>query len=202
MHLQRNFSPVTDEMWLTEDLDKAIDVLKSGGVILFPTDTIWGIGCDATNSTAIARIYKIKKRPADKPMVILADSTAMIKRYVKGIHPRVETLLSFHERPLTVIYPARNLLPGQLISENSTVAIRIPEDPLCIVLIGRLGVPVVATSANVSGDPFPKGFGEVSSTIIKQVDYVMKHRQEEKVTGEPSVIARFNKRGQLQFLRE
>jgi L-threonylcarbamoyladenylate synthase len=191
-----------EDKWLQEDIEALVEALARGGVALFPTDTIWGIGCDAMNPRAIERIYNIKARPHDKPVPILADSIGMVKDYVSSIHPRVETLLALHERPLTIVYPANDRLPGILLSANHTIAIRIPEDDYCRTMIRQLGSPIVATSANFSGDPFPRGFGEISSDIIKRVDYVAKYRRSEKTTGEPSVIATYNKKGQLSFLRE
>lgn len=191
-----------DDKWLVEDIEELVKTLAGGGVALFPTDTIWGLGCNAMNPRAVERIFEIKGRPRDKPVPILADSVEMVKEYVSSIHPRVETLITLHQRPLTIVYPANQKLPGMLLSTKRTIAIRIPEDDYCRTMIRLLGSPVVATSANFSGDPFPKGFGEISSNVIKQVDYVAKYRRNEKTTGEPSVVATYNKRGQLSFIRE
>jgi len=190
-----------DNLWKAE-LDDVIATLENGGVILYPTDTIWGLGCDALDVTAIERIYAIKKRPLSAPLLILVDSIEMLKRYAPRIHPRVETLLSMHKQPLTVVYPHVKGLPEILYSKEKTVAIRVASDAFCQEMINRFGRPVISTSANTSGEPWPKGFGEISSEIIKEVNYVVRYRREEKNTGEPSVIAKYNSKGNLTFLRE
>lgn len=188
-------------MWMEEDMNYAVSALAKGGVILYPTDTIWGLGCSALDEKAIARIYKIKQRDQDKPFIILVSDIDMLKRYVTKMHPRVETLLTLHERPLTIIYPEVQNLPDIVKSDNGTVAIRITRDPFCKALVERLDMPITSTSANSAGQTFPKGFGEISSSIIKKADYVVKHRQGERYTGAPSVIAQYNFKGQLEFLR-
>jgi len=184
------------------DLDPILDCLSNGGTILYPTDTIWGIGCDATNETAIDRVYEIKKRDRSKPFVILVSSIQMLKKYVEYVHPRLETLLLFHQRPLTIIYDKAVNLPKNAASNNGSVAIRVTNDPFCKELIECFGKPIISTSANVSDSPFPSHFGEVSSSVIIGIDYVVKHRQLDKNMGEPSVIAKLGADGELEFLRE
>ena len=183
-------------------IDKTINTLHEGGTILFPTDTIWGIGCDATNAEAVKKIYQIKNRPSDKPLIILASSTTMVKEYVKQIHPKIETLLIYHQRPITVIYEKAKNLPEELISKDQSIAIRIPQDQFCRMLVEKFGKPLVATSANISNEPFPKSFGEIQSTILKRVDHIVPYRQNEEITSEPSVIIRMSQKGDLEFLRE
>lgn len=190
-----------DRIWEIE-LPEALSVLEKGGVILYPADTIWGIGCDATNPKAIEKIYKIKNRPHSSPLIILVDSIAMLKSYAKRVHPRVETLLSMHVQPLTIIYDHVKGLPDILYSDKKTIAIRVVRDTFCQELIRQFGKPIVSTSANVSGEPWPKGFGEISSDILKSANYIVRYRREEKNTGEPSVIATYNSKGTLDFLRE
>jgi L-threonylcarbamoyladenylate synthase len=189
------------QIWLPEDIKKAIETIAGGGLILFPTDTIWGIGCDATDPNAVARIHALKRRPEDKPLVVLVESIDMLQRYVESIHPRVETLLTLHERPLTIIYPKARDLAENLISKDGSIAIRVTSDPYCRELINSFGKPVVATSANVSGEPPPPHFGGISSEIIRGVDYVCKYRQHDTREGEPSVIATYDHRGHLDFIR-
>lgn len=189
------------DMWLEEDMNEAVKTLQKGGVILYPTDTIWGIGCSALDAEAIARIYKIKKRDPDKPFIVLMSDLDMLKHHVTKMHPRIETLLTLHHRPLTVIYPEVTELPETVKSEKGTVAIRITQDPFCKTLIDKIGFPIISTSANIAGDSYPQGFGEISLKILKKVDYVVKHRQSERYTGVPSVIAQYNYKGQLEFLR-
>ncbi len=183
------------------DVEAASRVLREGGIILYPTDTIWGIGCDATCDAAIERIYAIKRRRPDKPFLLLADSVEMVRSYVGYVHPRVETLLAYHRRPLTIIYEGARNLPENLVAPDGTIGFRIPQDDFCRELIGRLGRPLVSTSANVSGAPFPAHFGEVSSEIIEQMDYVVRYRQWDTAPAQPSVVARVAEHGELVFLR-
>ncbi|MDX1478856.1 MAG: L-threonylcarbamoyladenylate synthase [Saprospiraceae bacterium] len=190
-----------DDMWLQEDLREAVKVLEKGGVLLYPTDTIWGLGCDALNERAIAKVYKIKERDPQKPCIVLMSDIDMLKEYVISIHPRVETLLSLHERPLTIVYPEVEKIPDALRGPQGKVAIRVARDGFCRALIKAFGKPIVSTSANHAGKPHPNGFGEISSQIIKKADYVVKFRQSEHNTGLPSVVATYNFKGHLEFLR-
>lgn len=184
------------------DVAPAARVLARGGLILYPTDTIWGIGCDATDAAAVASIYKLKRRDPAKSFVVLVNSVEMLRQYVAHLHPRLETLLVYHERPLTVIYHEGANLAPNVTAPNGSIAIRIPQDDYCLDLISAINKPLVATSANVSNEPFPAHFGEVSSEIIQGVDYVEKYRQRDKTRREPSVIVRLDKREELEFLRE
>lgn len=187
--------------WLTEDLNEAVHTVRKGGVILYPTDTIWGLGCDATNLDAIERIYSIKGRRPEKPFVLLASDLEMVKKYVREIHPRVETLLHYHERPLTLVYKHLGNLPPVLYADGKTVAIRIARDAFCRELIASCGVPLVSTSANKSDAPFAANFAEIDEEIKEAVDYIVKHRQGEKQEFTPSVIASFDRKGMLHFIR-
>ena len=190
-----------DNLWMAEIPD-VVDILRKGGIVLYPTDTIWGLGCDAMHEKAIDKIYKIKKRPPSAPLIVLVDSIEMLKQLLTRLHPRIETLLSVHNKPLTLVYSGVKGLPEVLYSAKKTVGIRVTTDPFCQEMIRQLGHPVISTSANVSGQPWPRGFGEISSEIIKSSNYVVRHRREEKTTGEPSVVASFNSKGTLQFLRD
>jgi L-threonylcarbamoyladenylate synthase len=189
------------DTWIPEDIEKAVDTIKSGGLILYPTDTIWGIGCNATNPEAIAAVFQLKKRSRDKPLVILVNSIEMMKVYARRVHPRVETLLEFHDKPLTVIYPSSEGLPEALTGENGSIAIRIVKDAFCDQLIEKSGCPLVSTSANQTDQPYPNTFGEVSSNIIEGVSYVCKYRQGSRAFQPPSVIATFDGKGALEFIR-
>ncbi len=177
-------------------------VLERGGTILFPTDTIWGIGCDACNPDAIEKIYALKKRDRSKPFILLADSVDMIKQYVQQVHPRIDTLLLHHIRPLTVIYEQARNLPDLAIAADGSVAFRVPQDAYCRALIQSFGKPIVATSANISNEPFPNKFGAISSAVIQGVDYVVKNARKEEIEAQPSAIVRLDQRGELEFLRE
>lgn len=177
-------------------------ILNDDGLILYPTDTIWGLGCDATNQVAVERVYNLKERDRSKPFVLLVDGIEMLKEYVESLHPRVETLMMYHKRPLTVIYDKAKNLPPNAVGPGGSVAIRVAMDPFCQRLIKSLGKPLVASSANISNEPFPSIFGEISSAIIQGVDYVARHRRNDKSPKEPSVIVKFDGDGELTFIRE
>ena len=184
------------------ELEPILACLENGGTILFPTDTIWGIGCDATNADAVEEVYRLKQRERNKPFVLLVSSIDMLKQYVEHVHPRVETLLLYHQRPLTIIYEKAKNLPPNAYHDAGSVAIRIPSDPFCLELVESFGKPLVASSANISNEPFPNHFGEISSSVIIGVDYVVKHRQMDKNMNNPSVIAKMGESGELEFFRE
>ena len=187
---------------LRDDIFEIASLLEKGSVICYPTDTIWGIGCDVLNEEAVAKVGQIKGRPPEKGYVLLVSSIEMLKKYAPRIHPRLETLLSFHQRPLTVIYDRTVGLPGSVKAPNGTVAIRVAQDQFCQELIEALGRPIVSTSANKSGEPFPATFGGISSEILGTVDYVVKYRQDDKEPGEPSAIAKLDRHMELEFIRE
>ena len=189
-------------MFEKDKIEDITSVLRKGGLILYPTDTIWGIGCNACDAAAIDKIYALKQRATTKNFVILVDSIEMLKKYVREVPPRIETLLYYHTRPLTMIFDDARNLPKNLIAEDNTIAIRIVQDEFCKELISSFGYPLVATSANISGQPFPANFGEINSDIIKGVDYIAKFRRHEKTMGQPSVIAKIKEDGELEFLRE
>ncbi len=183
------------------DLEPILSCLENGGTILYPTDTIWGIGCDATNEAAVDKVYNIKNRDYSKPFVILVSSIDMLKQYVERIHPRIETLLLFHERPLTIIYEKAINLAQNAVGRDGSVGIRIAKDKFCKQLIENFGKPLVSTSANLSEEPFPEHFGEISSSVLIHVDHVVKYRQMDKNMNEPSVIAKIDENEELVFLR-
>lgn len=179
-----------------------VEGILNGDIFLFPTDTIWGIGCDATNPTAVQRIYNLKKRVPDKPYVLLVSSIEMIKDFVEQVNPRIETLLMHHTRPLSVVYPKAINLPPISVAKDGSVAIRVVKDKFCQQLINAVGRPLVATSANISNQPFPGNFGEISSEILSGVDQVVKLRQDEKTINNPSVMIKLDKQGEVVFLRK
>jgi L-threonylcarbamoyladenylate synthase len=185
-----------------EKFTEILNVLNAGGVILYPTDTIWGIGCDATNAAAVEKVYRLKDRPSGKGFVLLVDSVQMLRQYVSHVHPRLDTLLQYHTRPLTVIYEKGVHLAKNVTAPDGSVAIRLATDSFCKALIRLFGKPIIATSANISGQPFAKHFGEISSDVLERVDFVVKFRQEQRETGEPSVIVRLNAAEELEFIRE
>lgn len=183
------------------ELDTIHTTLTHGGLILYPTDTIWGIGSDAMNVQSIERIYKIKNRPRELPFILMVDSIEMLKRYV-NIHPRLETLLLYHTKPLSIVFTEVRDLPKEILSENGTIAMRVTLDPFCQKIIENLGRPIVSTSANITGDPLPKFFHDISSKIIRNMDYIVNYRQNDATENLPSVLAEFNNKGELSFIRE
>jgi len=182
-----------------EEIQGAIDALRTGGLILYPTDTIWSIGCDATDPVAIERICNLRGHRGTDEFELLFHSFDLLRRYVGHIHPRLETLLAYHVRPLTVLFEGPRHLPERL---GARIGARIAQDALCRHLIQAYGVPLVAIAASLHGQPYPANFGAVSSQVIEGVDYVFKHRQQEKRNGEPSVVVRLSERDELEFLRE
>lgn len=184
----------------TDNFAEIIELLNAGKIILYPTDTIWGLGCDAMNKEAIEKIYTIKERVPDKPFIILVSDIDMLKSYIKDIHPRVETLLSHHTRPLTVIYKAKKNIP-EILLENGKVAIRVIVEEKIAELIRQFGRPIVSTSANISNEDFPENFESINSKIKAAVDYIFHYKRNDKELRAPSVIASFSKSGKLKFHR-
>jgi L-threonylcarbamoyladenylate synthase len=176
----------------TNDIEKCLATLKNGGTILYPTDTIWGIGCDATNTAAVAKIYAIKKRDEKKSMIILLAHENDIKNYAKEPNEKIKKLIANTERPLTIIYPAAKNLASNLINEDGTIAIRVVKDAFCEYLIKSLGKPIVSTSANISGEETAKHFGEISTEIKTSVDYIVEQRQKEKGDAAASKIVKWD----------
>jgi L-threonylcarbamoyladenylate synthase len=193
-------TPVNKES-LEKIIEHAVSILKSGGVLLYPADTIWGIGCDATNKEAIKRVYDIKGRDYTKPLIILVSNIAQLYSVVPAVHPRIETLLHFHERPLTVIYPKVNEAYKHLAAKDGSIGVRIVKAGFCRKLLEAYQQPLVSTSANLSGEPSPSKFGTVSTEIIAKVDYALPAFTEKGLTGVPSVIARYDANGELDFIR-
>jgi L-threonylcarbamoyladenylate synthase len=175
----------------TNDIEKCLATLKSGGTILYPTDTIWGIGCDANNEAAVAKIYAIKKRDEKKSMIILVAHENDIKNYAQEPDENIKMLMANTERPLTIIYPAAKNLAANLINEDGTIAIRIVKDAFCEYLIKSLGRPIVSTSANISGEETAKHFGEITVEIKNSVDYIVEQRQKEKAGAAASKIVKW-----------
>lgn len=188
-------------MQLNIEVSKTVDILSSGGTIIYPTDTIWGIGCDAFNPDAVDTIFKLKKRATTKKMILLVSSHEMLERYVNRISPKASALIEFFHRPLTIIYDRVKDIPDYLISEDGTIAIRIPKDKFCKAIISQLNRPIVASSANISGDPFPTNFKSIHPQLLEEVDYVVRHKQEEESLLVPSSIVKIPEKGELIFLR-
>ncbi len=187
---------------LRDDIFEITAILQKGGIVCHPTDTVWSIGCDVLNEEAIARIHKMKGQPPKEGYTLLVSSIEMLKQYAVKVHPRLETLLSFHQRPLTVIYDRAVGLPGVAKRANGSVAIQIAQDQFCQELIEAFGRPIFSTSANISEQTYPATFGGISSEIFGAVDYVVKYRQDDKEPGELSAIAKLDRHKELEFIRE
>jgi L-threonylcarbamoyladenylate synthase len=186
---------------LKEEVAKALKVVQEGGIILYPTDTIWGIGCDATNTEAIKKIYRLKQRDETKSMIILLDSDNKLESYIKDVPAIAYDLIEFAENPLTLIMPgAKNVSPA-LIADDGSLGIRIVKHPFCEQLIQRLRKPLVSTSANISGKASPQYFGQIDQEIIDTVNYVVDLEQHDNELKKPSTIMRLQPDGRFEFIR-
>lgn len=187
---------------IREEIKKACEVLQKGGVILYPTDTVWGIGCDATNEEAVKRVYEIKRRADSKAMLVLVDSDVKVDFYVKDVPEVAWDLIQYATKPLTVIYDnARNLAPN-LISEDGSVGIRVTSEEFSKQLCFRFRKAIVSTSANISGQPAPASFSEIQDEIKQAVDYIVGYRQDEPAGAKPSSILKLGKGGVIKIIRE
>lgn len=185
-----------------EDLNKAVEVLKNGGVILYPTDTIWGIGCDATNPEAVKKVYEIKHRADSKALLVLVDNEAKVQQYVRKVPRQAWDLMELTTKPLTIIYEnAVNLAPD-LLAEDGSVGIRVTNEDFSRDLCYRFRKAITSTSANVSGQPSPATFKEVSNEIKDAVDYVVKYRQSDKSRPKPSSIIKIWADSTVKIIRE
>lgn len=186
---------------MTEEIKKAQEVLYRGGLILYPTDTIWGIGCDATNMEAVKRVYELKKRVDSKAMIILVDNPAKLQFYVREVPDVAWDLVDLAEKPLTIIYPGARNLAENLLAEDGSIGIRLTKEAFSRSLCERFRKAIVSTSANVSGEPAPRFFSEISPEILKGVDFVVNFRQDEKTLAAPSSIIKLGAGGQFQIIR-
>lgn len=190
-----------ENSFFEKQVEKALEVLRNGGVILYPTDTIWGIGCDATNAEAVKRIYRIKDREDSKSLIILAAEERDVLHYVAGPDLAVFDFIEEQTRPTTIIFEHAIGLPDNLVAEDGSIAIRIARDEFCRHLIKRLRKPIVSTSANISGRPSPKNFSEVSPEIKNAVDHVVEWRQQDTSIAQPSQIIKWNNDGSHVVIR-
>jgi L-threonylcarbamoyladenylate synthase len=186
---------------LKDEVNKALKIVQDGGIILYPTDTIWGIGCDATNTDAVKKIYELKQRHESKSMIILLDIDNKLQTYINEVPDIAYELIEYAENPLTLIMPgAKNISPA-LIAEDGSVGVRVSSHPFCQQLIQRLRKPLVSTSANISGKPSPEYFGKIDQDIIDGVDYVVELDQYSTEIRKPSTIMRLNPNGGFEFIR-
>lgn len=183
-------------------IEISIAYLKSGGTIIYPTDTIWGIGCDATSRQAVEKIRRIKNRDPSRSMLILAADIEMVRRYVKSFPEKAVEIIQKSSTPVTIIYPQAKNLPDNLIAKDGSIGIRIPADEFCLELIRQFGKPIVSTSANISGQPFAANFSEIDPGLIKLTDYVVKWRQEDNSSSKPSSIYKIEPGGEIMTIRK
>ncbi len=204
-----------DNRYEKQDLQAALAVLRDGGIIAYPTDTVWGIGCDATNEEAVNKIYALKQRADSKSMLVLLDSAAKLDYYA-DVPPTAEMLLSLQTgqtcisrqtsdesiKPMTIIYPNARHLAQNLIAEDGSIGIRITDEPFSQALCTQLKHPIVSTSANISGQPAARFFHEIEQTVLHGVDYVCRFRREDETPHEPSSIIKVNSDGTFVIIRK
>lgn len=205
---------------MKEEIQKALEVLRKGGIILYPTDTVWGIGCDATDPAAVAKVYAIKRREDSKSLVLLASDMDMICRYVKEVPEMAIQLVEVNDKPMTIIYPdaisgprpaesgaslpeaSRHCLAFNTLAEDGTVGIRVPLMDFCQQLVARFGRPIVSTSANISGEVTPKKFAEISREIKDSVDHIVDPSLEKGATGQSSSIIKVGLDYSIEIIRK
>ncbi|MFN4026847.1 MAG: L-threonylcarbamoyladenylate synthase [Flavobacterium sp.] len=184
-----------------EEVHKAFEVIQNGGIILYPTDTVWGIGCDATNAEAVKKIYALKQREETKSMIVLMNGEKMMYNVFKDIPEVAWQILDLSEKPTTLILDNPRNVAANLIADNKTLGVRIVKEPFCFKLMERMKKPLVSTSANISGQPTPKSFKEISPEIINGVDYVVNlHR--DKICDKPSTIIKLTSDSQVKIIRK
>ena len=187
---------------MNQDIKKALEVLRSGGIILYPTDTVWGIGCDAENEEAVKRIYEIKERDPSNSMLALIDNAGRLEMYVDEIPDLAWELMEETEKPLTIIYSKPKKLAKNLLAADGSIGIRMVNEMFCNRLIERFQGPIVSTSANLSGKAAPGNFKEISKKIIDAVDYVVEFRQDDLSEVKASSIIKLDKGGLFKIIRE
>ncbi len=192
----------TGKLKCKEDIQKAVEVMKKGGVILYPTDTVWGIGCDATNPEAVKKVYEIKRRNDSKALICLVDSAVRLQRYVRDVPEVAWDIMDLATRPTTVILDGAVNLADDLVAEDGSIAMRITQEPFSKELCYRFRKPVVSTSANISGEPAAQNFCDISQELLDAVDYICTSRRQEKKPHAPSCIIKLSKDGQVQIIRK
>jgi L-threonylcarbamoyladenylate synthase len=185
-----------------DDLAKAVDVLRNGGIILYPTDTIWGLGCDATNMAAVKRVYEIKQREDSKSMLVLMENPNLLNSYIAEVPEIAWELIEVADQPLTIIYPKAKNLATNLLATDGSVGIRITNEAFSQQLVQRFRKPIVSTSANISGQKAPQNYAEISEEIKKSVDYIVAYRQDDFSKSKPSSIIKLGVGGQIEIIRK
>ena len=199
---------------MNTEIQKALEVLRRGGLILYPTDTVWGIGCDATDPVAVAKVYALKNREDSKSLVLLASDMDMICRYIKEVPEMAIQLVEVNDKPMTIIYPgavagekgsekaSRHCLAYNTVAEDGTVGIRIPMMDFCRELVAKLGRPIVSTSANISGEKTPAKFAEIAEEVKTGVDYIVDPSLEKGATGQSSSIIKVGLDYSIEIIRK
>ncbi|MDD5570508.1 MAG: L-threonylcarbamoyladenylate synthase [Bacteroidales bacterium] len=187
---------------INSEIKRAIETLSKGGVILYPTDTIWGIGCDATNEKAVEKIYKIKGRAASKSMIILLDDFHKLKKFTEDIPQYALKFIENSTKPLTIIYPKAKGIASNLIAKDGSIGIRIPKNEFCKKLVKEFGKPIVSTSANLCGGITPRCFKEINKKIISEADYVVNMYHDRIASSKPSTIMKFESNDEFKLLRK
>lgn len=187
---------------MQEDIKKACEILKKGGIILYPTDTIWGIGCDATNEEAVKRIYDLKQRDDSKSMLVLLDNPAKLQTYVKDVPDIAWDLIELTDKPLTIIYDGAKNLASNLIASDGSIGIRITSETFSMELCRQFRKPIVSTSANISAEPSPSSFSQIGQTIRDGVDFIVSYRQKDQTKAKPSGIVKLAKDGSIHIIRK
>ena len=186
---------------LKQEVEKSVALLKQGKILLYPTDTIWGIGCDATNTKAIGRIFKLKNRQEQKSMIVLLDSADKIEQYVEDVPSIACDLIENAASPITIVFNRAKKLPKKLIASDGSIAIRVVKDDYCLEVIKKLGHPMVSTSANISGEPAPQTFNQIADIIKERVDYVVDIYRSRIRTIRPSTVIKLEENGTFSILR-
>jgi L-threonylcarbamoyladenylate synthase len=185
-----------------DDIKQTLQVLRNGGVILYPTDTVWGLGCDAANAAAVEKIYAIKRRAAEQSLVVLVDKDLLLNKYVKEVPAVAWELIELTETPLTIVYDDARGLAANVIAQDGSVAIRVTRDEFCKKLLHQFGKAIVSTSANFSGAPTPANFSEIDPELAAQTDYVVKWKQNDNSKNKASAIIRIGRDSSVKVIRK
>lgn len=196
-----NLFSIKKNTFLNIEINKAVEVLSKGGLILYPTDTVWGIGCDATIPAAVKKVYDLKKREDSKALICLVAHDAMLEKYVDKVPDLAYDLMDLSEKPLTIIYDNPKGIASNLIAEDNTLAIRVASDKFCRYLINKFGKPIVSTSANLAGKPTPASFTDINQEILKGVDYVV-NLYRDRTNQKSSSIIKLGTNGIVKVIRE
>ena len=185
-----------------QEVIKIAEILKKGGIIIYPTDTVWGLGCDASNFEAVEKLYQIKKRDKSKSMLILVDSDHKIQRHIKDMPDVAWDIIDVADSPTTIIYDKGYNVAENLLAEDGSLGVRVCKDKFCQEIIKKLKWPLVSTSANYSGEPSPMSYTDIDKSLLEKVDYVVEYRRQEKIKAKPSAIFRLNNNGNIKILRK